>query len=302
MLHPLKIVRTWRNRLRLIERMRIRPDDLVLEVASGQNPNPRSNVLCERYVLDDTERNEEPVLIDRPFVVGDAYELPFRDQAFDYVICSPLLEHLDDPTTVIRELQRVAPRGYVETPSRVNEKLNSFPFHLWYVSSEEGTMVFREKPRPIHDEELRGWFQGLGAAMPGFYDFYFENLHELGNVVGIVWKGSLPHRVERLDKESSEPGFSEAEPPNTVDEVAAIETVLRHASRTSWRVRVNSAIGRAVRRRSQGRVRLEELLVCPKCRVGLETTTEALECRECGRVYPVVRNGDRQVPFLVAPG
>lgn len=300
MLHPLKIAQTWRNRRRLVERMRIRPDDLVLEVASGQNPNPRSNVLCERYVLDDTERNEQPVLIDRPFVVGDAYELPFRDQAFDYVICSHLLEHLDDPATVIQELQRVAPRGYVETPSRVNEKLNSFPFHLWYVSSEEDTMVFREKPRPIHDEELREWFQGLGVAMPSFYDFYFENLHELGNVVGIVWDGSLPHRVERLGSRPADPGFSQAEPPNTVDEVAAIEAVLGQASRANWRVRVNSAIARGFRKRSDGRVRLEELLVCPKCRVGLETTPEALECRECGRIYPVVIDGNRRVPFLVA--
>ena len=300
MLHPIKIFRTWRNRLRLLERMQIRPDDLVLEVASGQNPNPRSNVLCERYVLDDTERNQQPVLVDRPFVVGDVYELPFGDQAFDYVICSHLLEHLDDPAAAILELQRVAPRGYVETPSRVNEKLNSFPFHLWYVSSEEGTMVFREKPRPIHDEEVRDWFQRLGATMPGFYDFYFEHLHELGNVVGIVWDGSLPHRVERLDNQTAEPGFSEAESLNTVDEVTAIEAVLDHASRANWRVRVNSAIARATRRRSERRVRLEEFLVCPKCRVGLETATETLECPECGRRYPVVRSGNRRVPFLVA--
>ena len=161
-------------------------------------------------------------------------------------------------------------------------------------------MVFREKPRPIHDEEVRDWFLGLGAVMPSFYDFYFENLHELGNVVGIVWDGSLPHRVERLGAQSAEPGFSEAEPPNTVDEVSAIEAVLRHASQTSWRVRVNSAIARSVRRRSEGRVRLEDLLVCPKCRVGLETRTEALECRECGNLYPVVGDGDQRVPFLVA--
>jgi ubiquinone/menaquinone biosynthesis C-methylase UbiE len=46
------------------------------------------------------------------FRTGSVYKLPFSDRAFDTVLCSEVLEHVDDPSTAIRELKRVA-RNYV---------------------------------------------------------------------------------------------------------------------------------------------------------------------------------------------
>lgn len=46
------------------------------------------------------------------FRTGDLYDLPFPDDAFDTVLCSEVLEHLDDPERAARELGRVA-RNYV---------------------------------------------------------------------------------------------------------------------------------------------------------------------------------------------
>jgi ubiquinone/menaquinone biosynthesis C-methylase UbiE len=42
------------------------------------------------------------------FVLGDAHNLPFKDNAFDLVLCSELLEHTLDPGRVLRELLRVS--------------------------------------------------------------------------------------------------------------------------------------------------------------------------------------------------
>ncbi len=299
MIDPIKIYRTWRTRARLLDRMGIGPDDLVLDVASGQNPNPRANVLCERYVDDSTERTQESVIIDRPFVVGDVFELPFRAQAFDYVICSQLLEHLEDPSAAIAELQRVATRGYVETPSAVNEKVASFPFHLWYIREEDGVMVFREKPEPIHDAELRDWFKRLVDHYPTFYDFYFKNLHEIGNIVAIVWEGELKHRVERLQA-SERPGFVSANSPDPHAEFSAVEAVLQRTARAGWRSRANSALARWGRMRSDRRLDLDDLLACPRCKTAVERVSGGLECASCERRYPVARAGGRSVPFLVA--
>jgi len=41
------------------------------------------------------------------FIVGDATELPFKDQIFDYVICSEVLEHIPNDVVVLAELARV---------------------------------------------------------------------------------------------------------------------------------------------------------------------------------------------------
>ncbi|GBD02044.1 putative methyltransferase YcgJ [bacterium HR18] len=46
---------------------------------------------------------------------GDIYGLPFPDRAFDTVVCSEVLEHLEDPESAIAELKRVARRYVVLT-------------------------------------------------------------------------------------------------------------------------------------------------------------------------------------------
>jgi SAM-dependent methyltransferase len=44
-------------------------------------------------------------------IVGDATRLPFRDAAFNAVICTETLEHLPDDASAIREIARVLRRG-----------------------------------------------------------------------------------------------------------------------------------------------------------------------------------------------
>lgn len=46
------------------------------------------------------------------FRTGSIYKLPFSDNSFDTVVCSEVLEHLDDPARALAELHRVA-RNYV---------------------------------------------------------------------------------------------------------------------------------------------------------------------------------------------
>jgi len=40
--------------------------------------------------------------------IGGAYELPFRGDSFELVMCSEVLEHIDDPERALKELTRVA--------------------------------------------------------------------------------------------------------------------------------------------------------------------------------------------------
>lgn len=42
------------------------------------------------------------------FREGSAYNLPYRDNTFDLVVCTEVLEHLDNPTKVLREVMRVS--------------------------------------------------------------------------------------------------------------------------------------------------------------------------------------------------
>lgn len=137
----------------------------VLDVGSGHNPHPRADVLMDRFLLDNDERSGQPAACDngRALIVGDACAMPFRDGAFDFAICSHVAEHVDDPEGFGGELNRVSRGGYVETPSKLAEMIRPQPFHKWFVSAHNGTLVFRKKPAL----GLVRWYQRL------FFSLYF---------------------------------------------------------------------------------------------------------------------------------
>mgnify|MGYP001599329996 FL=1 len=93
-------------------RLPIDSNALVLDVGSGGNPFGRSDVLLDRLTGDD-HRNGEAMMIDRTCVFGDAGRMPFKDNAFDFVIASHILEHMAQPEVFINELQRVGKAGYI---------------------------------------------------------------------------------------------------------------------------------------------------------------------------------------------
>jgi len=49
------------------------------------------------------------------FAQGSVYDLPFADGSFDTVVCTDLLEHLDDPQRAVRELVRVSSKWVLVT-------------------------------------------------------------------------------------------------------------------------------------------------------------------------------------------
>jgi len=49
------------------------------------------------------------------FLEGDLFALPFADDSFDVVVCSEVLEHLDEPDRAFAELKRVARKRVVLT-------------------------------------------------------------------------------------------------------------------------------------------------------------------------------------------
>ena len=88
----------------------VNKNDLVLEIGSGGNPYFRSNILC-----DADHRNEDhfqELVTDRPLVVAYGENLPFKDNAFDFAIASYVFEHSRNPELFIKELGRVAKKGF----------------------------------------------------------------------------------------------------------------------------------------------------------------------------------------------
>jgi SAM-dependent methyltransferase len=84
----------------------------VLDLGCGNQPYRPYLTQVERYVgLDYPPSRESMDARVKPDVFGDGRELPFADDSFEGVLCSQVLEHVDQPDTVIRELARVLKPG-----------------------------------------------------------------------------------------------------------------------------------------------------------------------------------------------
>ena len=126
---------------------------LVLEVGSGGNPFPRSNVLVDAHE-ETQERHWDELIADRPTILTHAEDLPFKDKAFDFVIASHVLEHSAYPEKFLSELQRVARAGYIETPDAFMERINPYKDHRLEVTVRDQVLVISKKSTWLVDSEL----------------------------------------------------------------------------------------------------------------------------------------------------
>jgi SAM-dependent methyltransferase len=128
----------------------IREGDKVLDIGSGHLPFHFATHLAD-VALEDHQVGRAGIpfkrLHGKPVYECSVESMPFRDQEFEFVYCSHVLEHVSDPEKACRELARVARRGYVETPSGAKDlwlHAAKASNHRWAVSRRAGTLVFDE--------------------------------------------------------------------------------------------------------------------------------------------------------------
>ncbi len=124
--------------------------DRVLEIGPGGTPYHRADILLEkRFSVPDEavcQRGNTPELkTDKKIVFYNGTVFPFQDKEFDYVICSHVLEHVQDVELFVNELFRIAPKGYIEFPTIYYEYLYNFPVHLNLLKMTEDTLYYLPK-------------------------------------------------------------------------------------------------------------------------------------------------------------
>ena len=170
--------------------------DRVLDVGSGDKPHWRADVLLDRFI-DATHAGQrsgrKAARVSRPLFDADATAMPFADRAFDYSVCSHVLEHVIDPGRVIDELMRVSKAGYIEVPEASSAKILDFPSHLWWVRLDGNTLVFTAKTDRYHDAEIDAYIQraGIEQRLANLLDADFDH-----RIVSLRWVGTVRYRVE----------------------------------------------------------------------------------------------------------
>ena len=224
---------------------------LVLEVGSGGSPYFRANVLIDAYT-ETRERHWAPFVKDRPSVLGKGESLPFRDKSFDFVIASHVLEHSTDPEIFLRELQRVAKAGYIETPDAFMERINPYWDHRSEVTVRQGVLEVRKKAAWIPDPELVEMYEEhakpliAGSTIPA-HPFSFHTR--------FYWKNHIPFRIINPEDEAN---WATPE----INQTTQIQMSLR-----AKLGRLGLATARTLlsQKRRNRQIQLAALLQCPAC-------------------------------------
>ncbi|HET6227330.1 MAG TPA: class I SAM-dependent methyltransferase [Bacteroidia bacterium] len=149
----------------------IKPTDKVLEIGPGADPHPRSNVLLEKKFANEAEYasqfgNSQKLVTDKPVVFYEGDVFPFADKEFDYVICSHVLEHVENVEQFLSEVFRVAHKGYFEYPLAYYEYLYNFDVHINYLKYDNDCLKYMKKRN-----------SGLNEFRP-IQDFFYQSLQK----------------------------------------------------------------------------------------------------------------------------
>lgn len=122
----------------------------VLDIGSGNHPFIFATDLADITLEDDSYgRAGEPfkMLEGRKVWECDIENMPFKDNEFDFIYCSHVLEHVVNPERACQEIMRVAKCGYLETPKMSKDLfLNTAKVsnHLWKINGSQNTLTFDE--------------------------------------------------------------------------------------------------------------------------------------------------------------
>lgn len=176
-------------------------DKRVLDIGAGADPFPHATMLLERFLGSTAHRKETVKKDSRPFVVGDIHHLPFRSKAFDFVYCSHVLEHVDDPLAASLEIMRIGERGYIETPTLGKDVLFGWAsgMHKWHVVGCGDNLCFFEyTTRLSQGMRSSAWIDIVEGRWHHPLIEAFVRNPEVFNVM-FSWSGTFGVFVFRLD-------------------------------------------------------------------------------------------------------
>jgi SAM-dependent methyltransferase len=180
------------------------PDQgIILDIASGHNPFPRATILSDRFLEITAHRKEEIILDHRPFVILDMHHLPFKSKTIDYIYCSHVIEHADNPEQVCAELMRVGKSGYIEAPTFMKDALFGWAAetrHKWYVVQFENGLVFFEYDKHRWQGVKSPYWRR--AVLSSYYhplqDLFYPNQYLFNSI--LEWKDRFDVTVFRLNR------------------------------------------------------------------------------------------------------
>ncbi|MDF1548085.1 MAG: class I SAM-dependent methyltransferase, partial [Bacteroidales bacterium] len=180
----------------------------VLEVGAGDGAILKilndKNFCTELFALEISESGIEKIKSRnlnslKRVLLFDGYSTSFSDKEFDLVYCSHVIEHVEHPRILLREIKRISKNQIFEVPIdfsfSVDKKINHFlsyghiniytPALFRFLLKSEGFEISRDSPKML-DREVNKYILAEKRKQSGilkYLAFYTKNM-----LVRAIWK------------------------------------------------------------------------------------------------------------------
>ena len=155
------------NEIKILKELK--NEDLVLDIGGWDRPFNRANYILDIHPFETrgfhgSQGGDKERFNKKTWILHDVCsrkKLPFKNNQFDFVICSHILEDIRDPLWLCSEIMRIGKKGYIEVPSMkieltkgiMNKDYAGYYHHRWLVEIKNNLIIFRFKPHFIHKDK-----------------------------------------------------------------------------------------------------------------------------------------------------
>jgi len=170
------------------------PNWRILDIGCGYRAHPKATIIADVQDLSNYYK-------DKKFIKIQGKKLPFKDQEFDFVIASHVIEHVEDFEFFIKELERVSSQGYIELPTRLGDNLvfeNKTDHIWWFTYNDINNVLIASKRNQILEPFITVSIAKL-----------FEKIFRESFVLEIAWKKKIDYQIDDsiMENESEKISF-----------------------------------------------------------------------------------------------
>ena len=156
----------------------------ILDIGCGYSPNNHATVFCDTQDLAEFYKGKK-------FIKLEDKKLPFENKEFDFVIASHVMEHVEDVDFFISELQRIAYKGYIELPTKLEDNLvfENKNDHIWQIDFDDVKNKLIINKRIQYIEPIL-----TVSSIKKLNEIFRKSL-----VLELQWENSIDYILEKVD-------------------------------------------------------------------------------------------------------
>ena len=170
------------------KKLKENPNWKVLDIGCGYTANENATVVSDVQDLSNFYKNKK-------FVKITEKKLPFKDNEFDFVITSHVIEHVDDFQYFISEIERISKKGYIELPTKLGDNLvfENSNDHLWMFEYDDVSNILLASKK----QEFIEPFISVSTAKK------LEKIFRQSLILEIIWSNKIDYKIlsDEIDRE-----------------------------------------------------------------------------------------------------